>query len=48
MYRDWGIRNFMDVHWTGRKIQSAVRLGSKRKKMITELSLVEKKNIQVG
>ena len=51
MYRDWGIRNFMALHWTGwvgSKDSERNPIGFRTKKMVTELSLVEKKDIRVG
>ena len=51
MHRDWGIRNFMAVHWTGwvgSKDLEQNPIGFTTKKIVTQLSLVEKKNIRVG
>ena len=51
MHRDWGIRKFKAMHWTDWvESKDSVRnlIGFRTKKMITELSLVEKKDIRVG
>ena len=51
MHRDWGKRNFRAVHWTGwveSKDSERNPIGFRIKKMVTKLSLVENKNIQVG
>ena len=50
MHRDWGIKNFGAVHWTGRVgsrdlEQNPIRL--RTEKMVTVLSLVEKINVRV-
>ena len=51
MHRDWGIRNFGAVHWTslvGSRDLEQNPIGLRTEKIVTELSLVEKKNIRVG
>ena len=51
MHRDWGIRNLGAVHWMGRvgsKDLEQNSIGLRTEKIVTELSLVEKKNIRVG
>ena len=50
MHRDWGIRNFRAVQWmgwVGLKDLENNPIGFIMKKMVTELSLVEKINIRV-
>ena len=51
MHKDWGIRNLGAVHWMGRvgsKDLEQNPIGLRTEKIVTELSLVEKKNIWVG
>ena len=51
MHRDWGIRNLGAMHWMGRVRSKDLEqnpIGLRTEKIVTELSLVEKKNIRVG
>ena len=51
MHRDWGVRNLGAVHWMGRvgwKDLEQNPIWFRTEKIVTELSLVEKKNIRVG